>query len=412
VKAYVITVGNELLEGFTLNTNASFLGQVLGSHGVRVVRMTSVGDRREEIVEVLREAMGMADIVLVTGGLGPTPDDLTREAAALAFGRRLVLNEEYRQSLKEKFREWGLDFTSEEERQAFLPEGAVPLPNPVGICGFRMEAEGRVAFFFPGVPRELREMVKGSLVPFLQERAEGASFSKLFKVFGPTESGVKELLEGFEGDFTLAFLPSFPEIHLRLTLRGRDREELFRKMDGLEEELRGRLGLHLFGTEDETMEKVVGELLRERGATIATAESCTGGLVAHRITEVPGSSDYFEGGVVSYSNRAKVELLGVPEEVIERHGAVSEETARLMAQGIRERRRTTFGLSTTGIAGPTGGTPEAPVGRVFIALATKDHVEVRRYDLFGDRGQIKLLASEIALDRVRRFLLRNPDFRP
>ena len=260
MKAYVITVGNELLEGFTLNTNASFLGQVLSSHGVRVVRMTSVGDRREEIVEALREAMGMADIVLVTGGLGPTPDDLTREAAALAFGRRLVLNEEYRQSLKEKFREWGLDFTSEEERQAFLPEGAVPLPNPVGICGFRMEAEGRVAFFFPGVPRELREMVKGSLVPFLQERAGEAVLSRLFKVFGPTESGVKELLEGFEGDFTLAFLPSFPEIHLRLTLRGRDREELFRKMDGLEEELRGRLGLHLFGTEDETMEKVVGEL--------------------------------------------------------------------------------------------------------------------------------------------------------
>ncbi|RLA98696.1 MAG: competence/damage-inducible protein A, partial [Deltaproteobacteria bacterium] len=367
---------------------------------------------REEIVEVLREAMGMADVVLVTGGLGATPDDLTREAAALAFGRRLVLNEEYRESLKEKFREWGLDFTREEERQAFLPEGAVPLPNPIGICGFRMEAEGKVAFFFPGVPRELREMVKGSLVPFLQERAEGASFSKLFKVFGPTESGVKELLEGFEGDFTLAFLPSFPEIHLRLTLRGRDREELLKEMEGLEEELRGRLGLHLFGTEDDTMEKVVGELLRERGATIATAESCTGGLVAHRITEVPGSSDYFEGGVVSYSNRAKVELLGVPEEILGRHGAVSEETARLMAQGIRERRRTTFGLSTTGIAGPTGGTPEAPVGRIFIALATKDHVEVRRYDLFGDRGQIKLLASEIALDRVRRFLLRNPDFRP
>ena len=159
-------------------------------------------------------------------------------------------------------------------------------------------------------------------------------------------------------------------------------------------------------------ETQVFHLLLEKRMTLATAESCSGGLLAHRLTNIPGISEVFLLGVVSYSNRAKVELLGVPEEVIERHGAVSEETARLMAQGIRERRRTTFGLSTTGIAGPTGGTPEAPVGRVFIALATKDHVEVRRYDLFGDRGQIKLLASEIALDRVRRFLLRNPDFRP
>ncbi len=413
MEAQIVTIGEELLSGATLDTNSRFLAETLHRFGIRVRKIVTVGDELEGIVRALREAAQGAELVLVTGGLGPTPDDRTREAAAEAFDLRLLLHEDYLRELKEKFAAWGLTFTETDEAQAQLPEGAEIIPNPLGLCGFRLQVRGCHLFFFPGVPKELRSMVQGTLIPFLSERSGGETvLVRLLKCFGPTESQVKELLEGLSGPFELAFLPSFPEIHLRLTVRGGTPEEAAGHLSAYEAEIRRRLGLHLFGSGDDTMEKVVGQLLRERGATIATAESCTGGLVAHRITEVPGSSDYFQGGVVSYSEEAKGRFLGVPREVLGRFGAVSAPCAEAMAKGVRERFGTTFGVSTTGVAGPTGGTPEHPVGTVFIGMAVGDRVEVKRYRFFGDRSQVKLMASEVALDRVRRFLLRNPDFRP
>jgi len=408
LKVEIITVGNEVISGQIVDTNAALLSDAVFSLGATVTRVVTVGDEVEPIAEALREAMTRADLILVTGGLGPTPDDRTPEAAARALGKKLTLNKEYLDTLKAKFRRWNLTFTSSDEKVAYMPEGAVPLPNPMGMCGFRLDEGSKSIFFFPGVPRELKALMEATLLPFLREnmdREKGIVRTSLFKVFGLTEARVKEILQGITGGIELAYLPSFPEIHLRVIVRGISEEEVAARHKHYEDELSERLGIYLFGTGDAVMEGVVGRLLREKGATIAVAESCTGGLIAHRITEVSGSSDYFLQGVVAYSNQAKEELLGVPHATLERFGPVSTETAQQMALGVREQSGATVGVATTGVAGPKGGTTETPVGRVFIALAADAILEVKRYDFFGDRHHIKLMASEVALDRVRRYLL-------
>jgi nicotinamide-nucleotide amidase len=236
-------------------------------------------------------------------------------------------------------------------------------------------------------------------------KVENVVGSSLLKVFGPTEAQIKELLRGIGGGVELVYLSSFPEIHLKLVSRGADEREVAVRLKRSEEEIADRLGIDLFGRGTEVMEEVVGRLLREKGGSIAAAESCTGGLIAHRITEIRGSSDYFLLGVVAYSNQAKEALLGVSHAILERYGPVSRETAEQMATGVKERSGATIGVATTGIAGPTGGTLETPVGRVFVALATEAMHEVKQYDFSGDRHGIKLIASEVALDRVRRYLL-------
>ncbi|MCJ7662905.1 MAG: nicotinamide-nucleotide amidohydrolase family protein [Desulfobacterales bacterium] len=251
-------------------------------------------------------------------------------------------------------------------------------------------------------------LVEISSLPFVRERIREEREvvrSSLLKVFGPSEAEVKEILQGIGGGIELAYLPSFPEIHLKVVVRGSDKEEVETRRKQAEEAITERLGGYLFGRGDEVMEGVVGRLLREKSSTIAVAESCTGGLIAHRITEIPGSSEYFLHGVVAYSNQAKEALLGIPHSILERYGPASKEVAERMATGVREDSKATIGIATTGIAGPAGGTPETPVGRVFIALATEALREVKQYDFSGDRHGIKLMVSEVALDRVRRYLL-------
>lgn len=258
------------------------------------------------------------------------------------------------------------------------------------------------------ITREVKALVESSSLPSVRERMREEREvvrASLLKVFGPTEMEVRELLQGIKGSIELTYLTSFPEIHLKVVVRGANKEEVEARLKQAEEELAERLGIYLFGREDEEMEGVVGRLLREKSSTIAVAESCTGGLIAHRITEIPGSSDYFLFGVVAYSNKTKETLLGVSHSILTRYGPVSKETAEQMSVVVRERSGATIGIATTGIAGPTGGTPENPVGRVFIALATEALREVKQYDLSGDRHGIKLMASELALDMVRRYLL-------
>jgi nicotinamide-nucleotide amidase len=408
LKVEIITIGNEVISGHIVDTNAAFLSDTAFSVGAQVTRIVSVGDDIKAIVEAMQEAMMRADLIVVTGGLGPTPDDLTTEAAAQALGRIRALHKEYVAILREKFQRWNLGFNPADERVAYLPDGAKPLPNPVGLCGFRLDEGEKTIFFLPGVHREVKELVRGSLLPFLREKMRGGNRivrSLLFKIFGPTEARVKEIIQGIEGDMEMAYLPSFPEIHLRVVVRGTDEGEVEERSKRYADELVARLGAYLFGRGDEVMEGVMGRLLKEKGATIAVAESCTGGLIAHRITEIPGSSAYFLRGVVAYSSLAKEELLGVPHAMLERYGPVSREIAAQMAGGIRENSGATIGLATTGIAGPTGATLATPVGTVFIALATETILEVKQYDFFGDRHQIKLMASEVALDKARRYLL-------
>jgi len=408
VNVEIVTVGNEIISGVTLDTNARFLADAVTSSGGQITRIVSVGDTVAIIVDALREAMGRAEIVLVTGGLGPTPDDLTTEAAAQAFTRALVIHNGFLNTIKDRLRRRKRKFTPSHKRMALLPEGAEPLENPIGTCGFRIDLDKRIFFFLPGVPREMEKMVEGSIVPLLRERSHQEQHivrSSVLKVFGPTESMLTALLEGMEGDFQLAYLPSYPEIRLRLTVEGNRQGEVKDRLHRYQQEIQKRLGVFIFGKGNDTMEGVVGALLKEKGVTLATAESCTGGLVAYRITQVPGSSEYFMRGLVVYSNQAKEELLGIPHSILERFGAVSKETAELMATEVRQRSGTSLGLAITGIAGPTGGTPTKPVGRVYIALAAEDTLEVKEYDFFGDRHQVRLMASQVALDRLRRYLL-------
>jgi nicotinamide-nucleotide amidase len=254
----------------------------------------------------------------------------------------------------------------------------------------------------------VERLVDETLCPFLREKMPGEKQvvkSSLLKVFGPTETELRELLQGIKGGIDLVYLPFFPEIHLKVVVRGANKKEVETRLKQAEDELAERLGINLFGRGDEVMEGVVGRLLREKNSTIAVAESCTGGLIAHRITEIPGSSDYFLLGMVAYSNQAKEALLAVPHAILERYGPVSKEVAEQMAVGVRASSGALIGIATTGIAGPAGGTPETPVGRVFVALATEALREVKQYDFIGDRHGIKLIASEVALDRVRRYLL-------
>ncbi len=405
--AEILIVGTEILEGKTCDRNSKFLRSQLKNLGISVKRITVLRDDLEEVKEALQRAKGRSQLVFVTGGLGVTPDDVTREAISKAFGIRLVKNEALLQKIKEKFKEYHLPWEEADERFALLPEGAEVLPNPLGLCGFKLSVDDTEFFFLPGVPEEVEAVFKEGVFPYLKGKGRGFVAKKTLKCFGLTEGRILELISDIKGPFEVSYLPVFPEVHLELTVKAgsqREAEEILKHYQSIFAE---RLGLFLFGTDLETMESVVGKLLKARGLTLSTAESCTGGLIAHRLTEVPGSSEYFLGGIVSYSNQSKMRDLFVSQRTLEEQGPVSRECALEMAQGVRKRFMSSLGLATTGIAGPTGGTEETPVGTVFIAWSAEGEEEVKRYRFFGNRSQIKLMASEVALDRIRRFLLRN-----
>jgi nicotinamide-nucleotide amidase len=409
LKVEIITIGNEVISGHIVDTNAAFLADVVSAEGAMVTRIVSVGDDVDAIVTALHGALERADLLVVTGGLGATPDDLTVKAVAQALDRSITMHAQYLETLRTKFTKFNLTITTTDERIAHLPEGAEPLPNPIGLCGFKLEEGVKAIFFLPGVHREVKRLAEEALLPFMRERLQGEQEtvrSALLKVFGPTEAQIKETIQTAIGaGVELASLPSFPEIHLKVTARGIDPQEVTARLRKTEDAIAASLGIYLFGRGEDFMEGVVGGLLVAKGATIAVAESCTGGLISHRITEIAGSSQYFLRGVVAYSNQAKEELLGVSSALLEKYGPVSKEVAEAMASGVRDNSKANIGLATTGIAGPSGGTAETPVGRVFIAVAADQWHEVKEFDFFGDRHQVKLMASEVALDRVRRYLL-------
>ena len=397
MRAEVITVGDELITGLVVDSNSAYLGRRLTELGFRVVRMTSVGDGPEEIRTALQQVS--SDVAVVTGGLGPTPDDRTKEVFAEVVGRRLVLDEEVLEGIRKRFAHRGMEMPRSNVRQATVPEGSQVLPNRWGTApGLHVQADGRHFFLLPGVPREMRGIFEESVVPVLRKLSGRAINFVLLRTTGISESALCEKLSDLDLD-KVAFLPGLEGVDVRVMWEeGEDPTQLI-------EEIRRRAGQFVYAEGEERMEEVVGRLLKRRGWRIATAESCTGGLIGHRITEVPGSSDYFERGVVAYSNRAKVELLGVSEELIRKHGAVSPQVAEAMAKGIRERTGAEVGLGVTGIAGPTGGTPRKPVGLVYIGVAMPEGVWVREFRFVGERSQIKFRASQAALDMVRRAIL-------
>ena len=408
--AEIIAVGSELLTPTRSDTNSLWLTDKLNSVGIEVKLKTVVGDDDARLEETIRDALKRSGVVVLTGGLGPTEDDITRKIAARALSRRLSLDERVLEEIRAKFLHWGRKMPEINARQAMVIEGAVVLDNPNGTApGLYIEHEGRAVVLLPGPPREMKPMFEQLVLPRLAAKAGDVRVvRRVLRVAGMGESAVDERIAPVYRQYenpqtTILFNNSEIEIHL--TAQGRTEQEAELLLDGLAGQLEERLQDSIFAFRGEKMEEVVGLRLAVGGFTLAVAESCTGGLIAERLTEVAGSSAYFMEGVVTYSNEAKTRLLGVPAEMIEAHGAVSAEVAEAMAEGVKHRAGVDFGLSVTGIAGPSGGTAEKPVGLVYIALADDAHTEHRRLMLPGDRQLIRWRASQAALDLLRRRLI-------
>ena len=412
--AEIISVGTELLMGEIVDTNAAYMSQRLAVLGIDVHRRHTLGDNLERLAEQVRDSLSRADFVILCGGLGPTEDDLTRDGVALAVGRPLVVFPDVEKWLRDLFQARGYTFTPNNLRQATAPEGAALLDNEVGTApGFVVDEDGRLIIALPGPPNELYRMWEGQVEPLLRKRvteAEGGVgiFSRVLRCTDTGESLVAhelhDLITG-QDDPTIALYASPGEVKVRLATKAIDQAAAEERFAPTEQEIRSRLGACIFGVDDESMEQVIGNLLRERGATLAVTESCTGGLVGHRITNVPGASDYFLADIVAYSNAIKMSLLGVPEEVLIREGAVSEECARAMCDGVRRRTGATYGLATTGIAGPGGGTPEKPVGTVFLAAGSAQGIVTLGFVWPSSRAIFKDRVAQTALNMLRKLVL-------
>jgi nicotinamide-nucleotide amidase len=416
-KAAILSTGDELTTGRTLDTNANFIADKLVAAGFDVIAILVVGDYPERIVWAWRQALQHADVVISTGGLGPTADDLTTETVARLAGRPLILDQSVADRIRQMFTAMGRMMPENNLKQAQFPEGAIIIPNALGTApGFRLDlatdSGTRHLIVLPGVPREMKPMIEERVLPWL-EQARGTNeiyVSRVFQTFGISESALDELVAGCvtPDEGRIAFRAAFPQISVRLTVHGPPAAAP-KRLEQLAARLRERIGNSAYAEGDTTMEAVVGTLLKQHDLTLAVAESCTGGLIGHRLTNVPGSSAYLKGGFIAYSNEMKQQSLGVHAATLQAHGAVSEETAAEMAGGVRRVLGTDIGLAVTGIAGPEGGTPDKPVGTVCFALAAANIAHTRRYQLWGTREWIKLLASQVALDWVRRYLLgQNP----
>ena len=413
LRCEILSTGDEVLTGMIADTNAAFLADQMGSLGFEVMRHTTVGDDRGMLEAAFRQLGESADVVLCTGGLGPTVDDLTTEIAAQVLGCELTLDEPALAYMEGLWKARGRTMPENNRKQAMIPAPAEVLANPVGTAPGFTARIGRAQFFFmPGVPREMKKMFAEQVVPRLERlRTEPTVFEvRVYRTFGLTESGADLALAGLEERFPevkLGFRAHFPEIQIKLTVKGPDIAAARSRLEAAADEVKQRLGAHVF-SDGAPIEEIVGAGLRREKATLATAESCTGGLVAQMLTAIPGSSDYVDRGFVTYSNQAKMDLLGVTEEILRDHGAVSEPCARAMAEGARTRAGTTYAVAVTGIAGPGGGTPEKPVGLVYVALAAPDRTVVRRLRWTGQREQIRAISAMVALDMLRRRLAGLP----
>lgn len=410
--AETVFVGTELLLGEILNTNAQYISQRLAELGVDQYFQVTVGDNAERLAGVLRQALSRSDVVITSGGLGPTQDDLTREAAAAVAGRPLELDAGYLQDLQEWFRRrTGREMPANNARQALVPRGARMMPNPVGTApGLIVPVGEKALLLLPGPPHEFKQMLHDHVIPFLTERMGAGRlqlFSRTLRLCGTGESAVEQaILDLIQGqtDPSLAPYAKVGEVHLRLATKAESAAAAAARFAPLEDEIRRRLGTYIFGTDDTTLEQAVGARLRERGWTLALAESCTGGLVAKRITDVPGSSAYFLAGYVTYSNGAKTDLLGVSPQTLQAHGAVSAETVKAMAAGAVQRSGATVAVAVSGIAGPGGGTPERPVGTVWIGLSGPGMTKARQFQFRGSRSVIREWAAQQALAYLWAFL--------
>jgi nicotinamide-nucleotide amidase len=428
MKAEILTIGDEVLRGEIVDSNKSLIASRLLQLDVECHYQSSVRDDPKDMRDAFHRAVSRSDFLFVSGGLGPTRDDLTTEVLADAFGRTLEFDEPSFENLRVFFERIGREMNETNRKQVYFPAGADILANPIGTApGFLLEEQGTLVFCMPGVPRELSLMVDEQVLPRIADRLEGNRVAsrvraRLLRTFGMGESTLEAELSDVakDGQTELAFRTSFPDNFLRVVARGASTAEADARIDGAIATIRERIGDLIYGEGDQPLESVVGQLLSEQGRTVAVAESCTGGLIARKLTDIPGSSDYFLGGVVAYANRAKQTQLGVPERLLVEHGAVSKPVAQAMAVAVRERFGSDIGIATTGISGPGGGSDEKPVGLVYLAVAwgpTSDSVDrvpgaltgeglvVEDFVFSVDRIRHRELTAQVALDWIRRLLL-------
>lgn len=414
MRAEIIAIGSELLTPSRVDTNSLFVTQELQTLGIVVMRKSIVGDHSEEIREVFTHTLKKSEIVILMGGLGPTNDDITREVVSQALGRGMSLDRTILGNLEQRYDRMGLKMTDNNRRQAMVVEGSTVMTNRNGTAPGLFLKEGEtLVFLLPGPPVELQAMMLDQVMPLIQKHKQTSRLNyRQLKVASEVESKVDDMVGSIYKSYPeieTTILSSPGVIELFLNWRGRDNHQLAsRQLGELVERIRVKLGASVFTDKEETLEAVLGQLLREQGKTVATAESCTGGVIGKMLTDVAGSSDYYRGGVVCYSDDLKVQLVGVKEATLKRFGAVSGSVARQMAVGIRERASSDFGLSVTGIAGPQGGGPEKPVGLVFIGLSAPRQTEVKEVRLSGGREVIRIRSSRMALDWLRRKLVGAP----
>lgn len=411
LKIRILAVGSELLTPHYQDTNSLYITKRLNDLGLDVQTKSIVGDEWDDLLASIQEALSKADIIIVIGGLGPTQDDRTREAFAAALDRKLVFNRALFRNIEERFRRRQMSMPAVNKKQAYVIAGAEVLENSNGTApGLWIESNSKLIILLPGPPQELKPMFESAVWPRLQNLQTGFSARATLKITGLAESSVETLISDLYSKSrtlkltTLAY-PGQIEIHLT-GYSEKDLSEAEKRVSRTAKSISDRLGDNVFSTSGEELEEIVGLLLRQNRETLAVAESCTGGLLAHRITNISGSSDYFLQGAVAYSNEAKTQLLDVSPALIIKHGAVSSAVARAMALGIRNKAQTSFGLAITGIAGPAGGTAEKPAGLVYIALAKEKGLEVTRNQFLGPRESIKFQSSQKALDMLRRHLLK------
>lgn len=412
MKSYLISIGDELLIGQTINTNAAFIGNKLADINIDIIRISVVKDKENDIITELNLAKDNADLIIITGGLGPTHDDITKKTIVKYFNTELVENESVLENIRTLFVKRGRKVTPLNEQQALVPKNAKVISNDYGTApGMWIEHDKKIYIIMPGVPYEMRPMMENFVIPELSEIAstEGLLIRRLLlQTTGIPEStlyerlgNLKELLD----DAELAFLPSPYGVKLRVTVRTDDEESAKNKLTEIEQKIRSKVGRYVFARGDEKLEETVGRLLKERDLTLSIAESCTGGNICNLITNIPGSSKYFERGVISYSNAAKVEILKVDEDIMTKYGAVSQEVAMQLAEGIKSTSGTDIGLSVTGILGPSGATTDKPVGLIYIGYCDEKVCTASKFYFGNDRLINKQRATQAALDVLRRNLL-------
>jgi len=407
ITAELLTIGDEILYGQIVDTNSQWMSVALSDAGIRVIRKTSVGDVESEILEALHDAESRADIVLITGGLGPTNDDLTKPCLAKYFNCEMKIHDEALAEVTEFFKSRGRELTEVNRLQASLPVCCEKVTNAIGTApGMWFEHKGKVFMSMPGVPHEMKRMMTEQVLPKLKRKFKTPVIHhRIIRTVGIGESFLAEKIKEWEDNLPphirLAYLPSLGEVKLRLTTIGESLEVLERETNELTEKLKGRIAQFIYGYGEEPLEVVVGRMLTERSATVSIAESCTGGYLSHLITSVPGSSAYFLGSIIPYAYEIKMRQLGVKPETLEEHGAVSEETIREMANLVRAKFNTTIGVATSGVAGPAGATAEKPVGTVWIAYSDRHQTVARKLQLSTDRLLNIKMASVAVLNLIR-----------